>query len=142
MNIEKYEKYSAMIAEVMEEPNNMSRDWESLLAEFAALMLERAARDRDSQIMQCALHKYGAAAQTIVAFEEMSELQKELCKNYRGKDNKDAIAEEIADVQIMLEQMILLHDIRGEVNRWHKLKVQRLYDNLKEGVNDGKKSVS
>lgn len=139
MNIGKYERYSAMIAEVMEEPNNMSSDWESLLAEFADLMLERAARDRDLQIMQCALYKYGAAAQTMMVFEEMSELQKELCKNARGKDNKYLIAEEIADVQIMLEQMILLHGISGEVNRQHKLKVQRLYDNLKKGADDGER---
>ena len=41
-----------------------------------------------------------------IFFEEMSELQKELCKHDRGKDNREAIAEEIADVQIMLEQMI------------------------------------
>ena len=53
-----------------------------------------------------ALNKWGAEAQTLMVFEEMSELQKELCKHARGKDNREAIAEEIADVQIMLEQMM------------------------------------
>ena len=57
-----------------------------------------------------ALNKWGAEAQTLMVFEEMSELQKELCKHARGKDNREAIAEEIADVQIMLEQMMILHD--------------------------------
>ena len=33
-----------------------------------------------------ALNKWGAEAQTLMVFEEMSELQKELCKHARGKD--------------------------------------------------------
>lgn len=48
--------------------------------------------------------KYGDA-QVVVAIEELSELQKELCKSLRGKENKNAILEEMADVYIMLEQM-------------------------------------
>ena len=61
-----------------------------------------------------ALNKWGAEAQTLMGFEEMSELQKELCKHARGKDNREAIAEEIADVQIMLEQMMILHDCEAQ----------------------------
>ena len=49
-----------------------------------------------------ALNKWGAEAQTLMVFEEMAELQKELCKHTRGRDNREAIAEEIADVQIIL----------------------------------------
>ena len=67
-----------------------------------------------------ALNKWGAEAQTLMVFEEMSELQKELCKHARGKDNREAIAEEIADVQIMLEQMMILHDCEDlvEQEKW------------------------
>ncbi len=50
-----------------------------------------------SEICRAALAKWGPVKQTIMAFEEMSELQKELCKNQRGAKNKGAIAEEIAD---------------------------------------------
>ena len=76
-----------------------------------------------------ALNKWGAEAQTLMVFEEMSELQKELCKHARGKDNREAIAEEIADVQIMLEQMMILHDCEDlvEVQKFkktHRLKVR------------------
>lgn len=60
------------------------------------------------KIYQTALEKWGADAQALMVFEEMAELQKELCKNARGKDNHGSIAEEIADVQVMLEQMIAL----------------------------------
>ncbi len=50
------------------------------------------------EILKRAVETYGAQAQTLMVFEEMSELQKELCKHARGKDNREAIAEEIADV--------------------------------------------
>lgn len=45
--------------------------------------------------------------QVIVAIEELSELQKELCKALRGKVDLDHITEEFADVWIMLQQMKL-----------------------------------
>lgn len=56
------------------------------------------------------ISKYGDK-QVVVAIEELSELQKELCKHLRGKLDGCNLVEEIADVQIMLEQMILLFDI-------------------------------
>ncbi len=83
-------------------------------------------------IYRRALKTYGAEAQTRMVFEEMAELQKELCKNARGADNVDDIAEEIADVQIMLEQMIVLHDCRGEVEDHWLEKMARLLDRLEE----------
>ena len=54
--------------------------------------------------------KYGML-QLIVAIEELSELQKELCKSLRDKTNIDNIIEEIADVEIMLEQVKLYFKI-------------------------------
>ena len=77
-----------------------------------------------------ALRAWGAEMQSVVAAEELSELQKELCKSVRGEDNADAIAEEIADVQIMLEQMLLLHDCRDAVDEWRRRKLERLEQRL------------
>ena len=51
---------------------------------------------------------YGEEKQMIKAIEEMSELQKELCKTLIGKENRDSLIEEIADVQIMLDQLKLI----------------------------------
>jgi hypothetical protein len=77
------------------------------------------------QILQEAIANYGARNQIIVAIEELSELQKELCKFLR--DNKtDNIAEEIADVEIMLEQMVMLFSSRETINRWKQNKLERL----------------
>lgn len=61
-----------------------------------------------------------------MVFEEMSELQKELCKYARGADNVEHIAEEIADVQIMLEQMIVLHGCGEAVQEYKRSKIERL----------------
>lgn len=53
------------------------------------------------------LDKYGDK-QLIVAIEEFSELQKEICKYLRNHQiEKKNIIEEIADVEIMLEQIKL-----------------------------------
>ena len=41
----------------------------------------------EQRIYRAALAAWGADAQTLMVFEEMAELQKELCKAARGKDN-------------------------------------------------------
>ena len=61
-----------------------------------------------------------------MVFEEMAELQKELCKAARGKDNREQIAEEIADVEIMLEQMKVLHRCAEAVAAYRESKLRRL----------------
>lgn len=54
--------------------------------------------------------------QIIVAIEELSELQKELCKMLRNgnTDNIEHIKEEIADVSIMLDQLVYYFKIDKE----------------------------
>lgn len=86
--------------------------------------------DRREEIYRAALNKFGAEAQTRMVYEEMAELQKELCKHARGSDNLDAIAEEIADVQIMLEQMVLLHGCAELVEKQKAGKLWRLADKI------------
>lgn len=83
----------------------------------------------DKDILLKALEKYGANAQIVMVFEEMAELQKELCKYLRGRQNEAEIAEEIADVRIMLDQMELLFGLDTESIRRKKL------DRLSERVN-------
>ena len=82
------------------------------------------------RIYESALNKWGKENQTRMMFEEMAELQKELCKEARGEDNKDAIAEEIADVKIMLAQMMILHNCKDMVEMQMKRKLQRLKERL------------
>ncbi len=82
--------------------------------------------DAEHVIYARALSRYGAQAQTLMVMEEMSELQKELCKHARGKENRDAIAEEIADVLIMLDQMMVLHDCESLSAEYKREKLGRL----------------
>lgn len=81
-----------------------------------------------------AILKFGQRSQVNVAIEEMSELTKELCKLNRGRDNRDHILEEIADVYIMLHQLTLIFDNPDEMQviRYIDEKTKRL-ENLLEG---------
>lgn len=88
--------------------------------------------DAETAVFAKALGTWGAEAQITMVFEEMSELQKELCKRLRGKDNADDIAEEIADVEIMLDQMKLLFNIWPLVKVRRTEKVDRLSARLEE----------
>lgn len=85
----------------------------------------------DKELYRLALETWGPDAQTVMVFEEMSELQKELCKHARGKDNQDHIAEEIADVLIMLEQMMILHNCEDLVFQYKQEKKNRLEKRLR-----------
>lgn len=80
----------------------------------------------NKEVYTSALETFGAYTQTMMVFEEMAELQKELCKDLRGEDRADQIAEEIADVSIMLDQMMLLHNCEAAVAEVKSLKVDRL----------------
>lgn len=62
------------------------------------------------EIYRKLIEKFGEEKQTIIAIEELSELQKALCKCLRGQGNFDNVVEEIADVQIMLEQLEMIFD--------------------------------
>lgn len=80
----------------------------------------------EKEVIRAALDTFGFEHQAIVTIEEMSELQKELCKMLRGNANLDHIAEEIADVEIMLLQMVQLFEIAPTVEKWKEYKLRRL----------------
>ena len=67
-----------------------------------------------TEVYKQAIETYGVRAQKLMAIEEMSELTKEICKDFRGKLNREHLIEEMADVTIMLDQMLLIYEISGE----------------------------
>ena len=72
--------------------------------------------------------------QINICIEEMSELTKALCKHNRGKTDIENIKEEIADVHIMLMQMLMLFEIDEEeflkvIDEKIKRTKRRLLDN-------------
>ena len=85
------------------------------------------------EIMRAAIRKNGKAMQTVVAIEEMSELQKELSKFIRGKGNRDNLIEEVADVLVMITQIQLMYHIPDdEVERIMHLKLNRLKERMEQ----------
>ena len=82
-------------------------------------------------IMQKNIDLNGAGAEVDVAIEEMSELTKELIKHRRGQRNILAIAEEIADVEIMLEQLKIIFKCHGHVAEQMDFKIGRISDGLR-----------
>lgn len=86
-------------------------------------------------ILNNAIQTYGIDAQLDMCVEEMSELTKEICKKKRGKNNRNQIAEEIADVEIMLEQLKIMCNISDkEVNNVVFMKICRLEERLKKTI--------
>lgn len=77
------------------------------------------------EILRAAINTFGEKSQEGVAIEECAELIQALSHKHRGRENN--IAEEIADVEIMLEQLKIINDCRDEVKKIHKQKIERLY---------------
>lgn len=82
---------------------------------------------------RAAVETHGKTSQLVMAMEEMSELTKELSKNMRGQKNVSAISEEMADVEIMLEQLKVIFSNRAEVDRYRAEKLARLAANITGG---------
>lgn len=84
-------------------------------------------------IYEMAITKYGQMNQIIKAVEEMSELTKELCKLLvnDSKYSIEGIAEEIADVTIMIEQLRLMYNINDEVCEMMDSKIRRLENRIR-----------
>lgn len=92
-----------------------------------------------------AISHYGEAHQIIKAIEELSELQKELCKFLGGlmegtyvnnTDKRDRakclITGEMADVEIMLRQMVLIFDNEQAMEAVIDGKLRRLRVRMEE----------
>ena len=87
--------------------------------------------DMERKTFFAALSRYGAQAQIMMVFEEMAELQDVLCKFLRGRvDTLANIAEEIADVGIMLDQMAIEFKVEDAVAEQRVYKVQRLRNRI------------
>lgn len=81
-------------------------------------------------IIKQMISKYGEK-QLIVAIEELSELQKEVCKDLRGKGDREHIIEEMADVQLVLDELKEYYGISQEeiyrIKRAKMLRTEKRY---------------
>lgn len=101
-----------------------------------------------TEILINAINHYGADAQTIKAVEELAELQQALCKSLCARLNPqfspqsaaaaasvyNNIIEEIADVEIMLQQIRLIFNINeNEIENVKNNKLSRLITRIAAG---------
>lgn len=89
-------------------------------------------KGEETRKMRDIIEFYGKDMQLNICIEEMSELIKELCKVKRGKPNRDNIAEEMADVRIIMEQLSIIFDNDAEVDKWYRFKINRLYERFEQ----------
>lgn len=82
---------------------------------------------------QC-IKLWGEDSQMQIAIEECAELVKAICKFQRYKSDISAsqIAEEIADVEIMIEQLKIIFNCPNEVNIYKGAKLVRLGETVKK----------
>lgn len=104
-------------------------------------------RINKAHILETAINTFGIDSQVDMAIEEMSELTKALLKHRRALkateawdyDNSRAnIIEEIADVAIMLKQLLMIYDLDGVVQTQVDFKIDRLGNRIEQVSNADK----
>ena len=82
----------------------------------------------NEEIYELAIRTFGTFEQERIAIEECSELIQAISHKHRGREHN--IPEEIADVEICIEQLKMINGCNEEVERIKAEKIQRLYDNI------------
>lgn len=87
----------------------------------------------ETEVYAAALQRWGRWHQMVKCVEEMAELTQELCKRMDGAENNARLAEELADVEITLEQVKQFFRLDEEVRCWKGIKLKRLEEMLDAG---------
>lgn len=79
--------------------------------------------------LQKIIDTYGKKLQLIQAVEESSELQRAICKYLKNPDSNDItnITEEMADVQVMLDQLKIIFNNETQVESNIEFKIKRTH---------------
>ena len=90
--------------------------------------------DRERKLLFLIDH-YGTLNQMLIAIEEMAELQKAIVKHIRqeSEENINSVIEEIADVQVMLEQLKMIFSCRSKIDEIMDEKIDRQIKRIKDG---------
>jgi hypothetical protein len=82
--------------------------------------------------------KWGWELQLVMVCEESAELQKEACKILRGDNSEtrlNSLASEIADVELMCEQLKWMYHLRQQVEAEKENKLARVCEKLELPTN-------
>ena len=80
-------------------------------------------------LFETVIKKFGFDAQKAMAVEECAELINALCKEKRGRATDEDIITEIADVQIMCEQLAIIYG-KEKVRQERLRKLLRLHERI------------
>ena len=91
----------------------------------------------DLAILRKAIDFYGSSMQEIKAMEELSELiqavaRVKMCNVEERYTAHENLAEEMADVEIMMEQLKIIHDNRDKIKTWRCKKLGRLIARMRK----------
>ncbi len=95
----------------------------------------------NKNILKKAIEKYGTHNQMLKCIEECGELSRAISRilielssgdGFTTKESQENLYEELADVSIMIEQMIIMFDCTDEVISWQLKKLKRLNGKLNE----------
>lgn len=102
-------------------------------------MIESIKYNSDQDRILQSLADRNGSAQDLIVIEEMSELQKELIKNRRGKENLDQIIDECVDVLLSVEILLRAHRVDpNQIENLIGFKLGRLRDFLPKTEQDNK----
>lgn len=86
----------------------------------------------DSNVVKKSIDHYGADLQTVVCMEECAELIQAVSKMKRGKDNRNNLIEEMADVMICMEILKQVYGISdNEIQNYVCQKQNRTIERMK-----------
>ena len=89
----------------------------------------------DKSIVAKSIEHYGVENQSTVCMEECAELIQAISKEKRGMHNENHLAEEIADVEICIEMIKQMLDVRQEVvDAWIYTKQNRQLERMSNGI--------
>ena len=124
------------------DPVHTTTDWtQALEANKAALEALKNAEvvlghiEGERQIYKAALDVFGDSLQISKLFEEIGEFMDAFCKCIGDRDTVTHVAEEIADMTIMLAQMAVMLDCEDDVERKKVCKLARLEKRIEEAKN-------
>ena len=100
----------------------------------------RGMKHTETEILNQAIRQWGAESQVYMLLEEIGELQQAVCKLRRNNSQGtfENFVEELADVELMIDQMKVLYLITPEVAVVREQKLERLEKMLwPEGSSNG-----
>ena len=134
------EKWIDELEDMMDEKDKEIQDLRRQIEDLGDMVTRMETEDNwADDVMRKAIEKWGIEMQSVVAIEELSELQKELTKAIRclckiKVSDKVNITEEVADVQIMLWQIQKMYGISieelGEEINYKLLRLSRRIDGI------------